>query len=220
MKPARRSILLGVAAILFGSLASAEPAADAGFASPETLDRWLGQIARARASLKTLSGPFTQTRKIGLLAAKVVSKGTVTLVRPDRLRWELLPPDNVTYWVTPEGLAYKSPEGQGRVQGASAKVALALDDVRILLGGDLALLRGRYDLQASGADDGPVTFVATPKDSASALQRLVFTLGPDRVRPLSATIVEGPRDQTDIAFGALVKDAPIDPSRMALPSSR
>ena len=84
-------------------------------AHADPLDDALARIAAARASLHTLVGPFTQERTISLLATSVKSQGTVYLVRPDRLRWELEPPDDVVYWITPEGLAYRSKTGQGRV---------------------------------------------------------------------------------------------------------
>jgi outer membrane lipoprotein-sorting protein len=182
-------------------------------------DRLIAEIAKARSSLRTLVGPFTQTRSIGLLAAKVRSTGTLTLVRPDRLRWELAPPDEVVYWVTPEGLAYRSRSGSGIVHGTNAKVTAALDDLRVLLGGDLSLLGARYDLTVSGADDGPLTFDASPRPGAVGVAaHLTFTLAPDRVTPVSATIVEGARDRTEIVFGALEKNVAVDPARVRPPS--
>ena len=116
----RRDLLLALAGM---SALAALPIA-ARDAHADELDDVLAKVARARASLKTLVGPFTQTRKIGLLASEVRSTGTLMLVRPDRLRWELGSPDDVVYWILPEGLAYKSKNGQGRVQGgAGAKLA-------------------------------------------------------------------------------------------------
>ena len=116
--------------------------------SAERLDEALRDIARARSSVTTLTGSFTQERTIGLLAAKIRSTGTLTLVRPDRLRWELAPPDDVVYWIVPEGLAYQSKTGQGRAP-ASDRVAPALDDLRTLLGGDLTRLRVREEPAAA-----------------------------------------------------------------------
>ena len=185
---------------------------------PVSLDRALDDVARARSALRTLVGPFTQTRTIGLLAAKVQSTGTLTLVRPDRLRWELAPPDDVVYWVTPEGLAYRSRSGHGSVQGAAAK-APALDDLRVLLGGDLALLRARYDLSVSSAEGGALSFEARPRPGPAAppLERLAFTVAADRMTPTRATLVEGPRDRSDIVFGALAKNVPVDPALVRPP---
>ena len=184
--------------------------------SPEALDRALTAVARARANVTTLTGPFTQERSIGLLAAKVRSTGTLTLVRPDRLRWELAPPDDVVYWVTPEGLAYKGPSGQGKIPAASQKIAAALDDLRVLLGGDLSALKTRYDLSGTCHGDDPVAFRAVPKAGTSAsFQEIRFTLAADLVSPRMATIVEGPRDRTEIHFGAIRANVPVPAATMA-----
>jgi outer membrane lipoprotein-sorting protein len=185
--------------------------------SAERLDEALRDIARARSSVTTLTGSFTQERTIGLLAAKIRSTGTLTLVRPDRLRWELAPPDDVVYWIVPEGLAYQSKTGQGRAP-ASDRVAPALDDLRTLLGGDLTRLRVRYDLTGTCNGSAPIVFEAVPKpDQPSSSRKLVFSLGADLVSPRTATILEGPRDRTEITFGAMLKNVPIDPLKMRPP---
>jgi hypothetical protein len=189
-----------------------EPAA----CTPDVLDRALADVARARARITTLTGPFTQERTIGLLAAKVRSTGTLTLVRPDRLRWELAAPDSVVYWVTPEGLAYKGASGEGKVPAASQKIAAALDDLRVLLGGDLGALRSRYDLTGTCHGTDPIAFHATPKAGTSAsFQEIRFTLARDLVSPETATIVEGPRDRTEIRFGVIRANIPVPPAVMS-----
>ena len=205
MRLTRRSslgALGGLAAALLGGTRAWADEPDA--CSPERLNQALADIARARAAVTTLTGPFTQERTIGLLAAKVRSTGTLTLVRPDRLRWELGPPDDVVYWVTPDGLAYKSRTGRGRVPAANQKIAAALDDLRILLGGDLGALRGRYDLTGTCHGADRVTFRATPKAaSGGSFQEIRWSLAADLVSPEITTIVEGPRDRTEIRFGAM-----------------
>ena len=179
----------------------------------DELDAALAEVVRARAGLKTLVGPFTQERTIGLLAAKVRSTGTLTLVRPDRLRWELAAPDSVVYWVGPDGVAYKSARGHGRMPAGQGKLAAALDDVRVLLGGDLARLRARYDLRVLSRGLEGIAFEATPRQGAgSSLEKLTFALDKDRVRPTHAILVEGPRDRTEIVFGALERDVNVDPA--------
>src|SRR4051812_31976750 len=105
----RREVLLGLASLTLASEARADAVSDA-----------LASIARARAGMTTLVAPFTQERTIGLLATVVKSEGEMTLVRPDRLRWELKPPDAVTYWITPDGLAYQTASGGGSVGKAAA----------------------------------------------------------------------------------------------------
>ncbi len=212
----RRGVLAGAVLLVAG----ARP----GFAEPPVRDdarrdRLIAEITKARASLRTLVGPFVQSRTIGLLTTKVRSTGTLTLVRPDRLRWELAPPDEVTYWVTPEGLAYRNKTGGGTVRGTDAKIAAALGDLRVVLGGDLSQLSARYDLTVSGSEDGPLTFDAVPRAGAvGTAAHLTFTLASDRVTPVSTSIVEGPKDRTEIVFGTLEKNVPVDPARVRPPS--
>jgi hypothetical protein len=221
MRHSRRGALrLFASAAVAGFAPRAALADDAGAeCPPDRLERTLADIARARSGLRSLSGPFTQERSIGLLAAKVRSAGVVTLVRPDRLRWELAPPDDVVYWVTPEGLAYRGAGGRGRVPAGSQKLALALVDLRTMLGGDVAALRGRYVIRGTCRGDGTVELRAVPRDAATApFQELRFRLTADLVAPATATIVEGPRDRTDITFGLLVANGPVpdiamDPAR-------
>jgi outer membrane lipoprotein-sorting protein len=195
----RRALLLGIVLLPVAAWA-------------DTLDDKLKAASEARAKIKTLSGPFTQERTIGLLASKVKSTGKLALVRPDRLLWELDAPDSISYWVGPEGLAYKGKQGQGRLP-LGAKGAPGLDDLRMLLGGDLGKLRERYDLKETPS--GGFAFEAVPKNKEGArFQKIALELEPDLVRPKRVTLIEGPRDKTEIVFGALVIDAPIDPARV------
>jgi hypothetical protein len=200
-------------ALIAGSLGAVLAARSA--RADDALDGLLARIARARAPVRTLQGPFAQTRTIGLLATDVRSTGTLTLVRPDRLRWELAPPDAVVFFVGPEGLAYRGLHGEGRVPAASARMAGALDDLRTLLGGDLARLRERWDLRLVRDDATGAELDATARPGvASQLRGLRFSLAPDLVRPTRALLVEGPRERTQIEFGALVVDGPVDPARV------
>jgi outer membrane lipoprotein-sorting protein len=188
-------------------------------ARADDLDAILAEVAKARAGVKTLKGPFSQERTVGLLATKVRSAGSFVLVRPDRLRWELAPPDEVTYWVAPEGLAYASKTGRGAIPSSGARIGAALEDLRTILGGDLGKLRERYDLRGARADSGESTIEATPKTPGRGLQRFSLTIAADKVRPVRAVLVESPRDRTEIAFGALEVNAPV-PSELMKPPLR
>jgi hypothetical protein len=205
----RRAFALGSALLFAPRTARAE----------EGGDGLVARVGRARAPVQTLKGPFEQTRTIGLLATDVHSRGTFMLVRPDRLRWELAPPDEVTFWVGPEGLAYKSVHGGGHLPASSVRIGAALEDLHTLLGGDLSKLRQRWDLRVMRDDPGGAEIEATPRAGAIArLQRLHFSLGPDFTRPTRVLLVEGPRDHTLIEFGALVTNAPIDEALMRPPA--
>jgi hypothetical protein len=205
----RRQLALGSALLLSSGLARAG----------DDADDVIARVGRARAPIRTLKGPFQQTRTIGLLATDVRSNGTLLLVRPDHLRWELAPPDEVTFWVGPEGFAYRSAHGKGRLPASSARIGSALEDLRTLLGGDLAKLRERWDLRVVRHDASGAEVEATPRPGVVArLQRLVLSLAPDLARPTRAQLVEGPRDRTLIEFGTLVVNEPIDEGMMRPPA--
>jgi hypothetical protein len=218
MNLSRRSLLAGSATLL----------ATRGARADGSLDDLLARIAKARVPVHTLKGPFTQTRTIELLSTDVRSAGSLALVRPDRLRWDLAPPDEVTFWVGPEGLAYRSLHGHGRMPAGTARIAAALQDLHAVLGGDLSRLGGRWTLtvlrdDVNGAEiearaRTPVASTAPSNPPSPAHARTMrFALAPDLVRPTRALLVEGEHDRTAIDFGDLTVNSPIDESTMRPP---
>lgn len=201
-----------------GALVATSAAVRLGRAAP--LDDALADIAKARAKLTTLQGPFVQERTISLLASKVKSTGKLYMVRPDRLRWELDPPDAATYWVLPDGLAYKTKAGKGKVgKGAQGPLGGVLGDLLVLLGGDLAQLKGRYDLALIKRDSKGTVIHATPKDKALAksTKRIELSLGADPAVLEKVVLVEAGDDKSEITFGTLTRNAPVDPNLVAGP---
>jgi len=208
MNPQRRAL------VAFAALALVAHRAGADVPGANLLQR----IAAARGKIRTLQGPFTQVRRIGVLASDVRSSGDVAVIRPDRLRWRLGPPDDVTFWVGPEGLAYRSAHGQERLAPAKGGVPAALDDLCTLIGGDLAKLDRRWSLRLlRDAADG-VEIEATAREGAAAgVRSMTFALTGDLTRPTRVSLVEGPRDRTDIVFGELRMNEPLDEAGMRPP---
>jgi outer membrane lipoprotein-sorting protein len=177
------------------------------------LDGVLSEVARARKELRTLRANFVQERRITLLATTVRSTGELICVTPDRLRWDLAPPDDVVYFVGPEGLAYKTKSSTATVPSSGANVARALGDLRALLTGDLGVLRERYALSGSrGPDDLEIT--GTAKDKKASVRSFTLVLDKGLVVPLRARLVEGKNDSVDLRFSNVVVNAPIDPARL------
>ena len=211
----RRTFFTGLAAatgvVAFGRGARADAVSEA-----------LGEIAKARAGLKTMVARFTQERTIGLLATAVKSEGELTLVRPDRLRWELEPPDAITYWITPEGLAYATASGSSSVGRIGAgRFGAVLGDLMILIGGDLEKLRGRYELSAQRGDGG-IALSARPKadDVKKHVRALELATGADKWSVRRVVIEERGGDKSVIVFGKVMRDVKVDPARMAPPKAR
>ncbi|MDB5221172.1 MAG: hypothetical protein JWO86_9099 [Myxococcaceae bacterium] len=204
----------------------ADPAADAGAAPPATpatpapeklegakLDALLADIAKARKNVRTLRASFTQERRLTLLATTVKSTGELAFVAPERLRWELAPPDDIVYLIGPEGLSYRTRSSHATVPASGANIAKGLADLRALLGGDLSSLKERYVLSGSrGAND--VEVAGTAKDKTASVRAFTLTLDKTMVLPVKAKLVEGKSDAVEITFSNAQINVPIDPALM------
>lgn len=202
-------------------LAAAAVVAFAPDALADQVDDVLARITKSRASIKTLKAPFEQTRIIGLLASEVKSKGKLTLVRPDRLRWDLFPPDEVTYWIGPEGLAMRNADGVTKVgKAAAGRFAAVLGDLLVMLGGDMRTLRKRYDIRVKESGDD-LTITAKPKDAD--VKKHVASLKM-KARERGAVVErieihETNGDQSVIVFGKVTTNEAVDPDYMKPPKS-
>lgn len=215
-----RDLLLALVlatATLAPSTSAAEEAADAGAPREKLegakLDALLADVAKARKDVRTLRGAFTQERRITLLATSVKSRGELVFGAPDRLRWDLAPPDDVVYFVGPEGLTYRTKASSATVPSGGANVARALADLRALLTGDLSALRERYTLAASrSANDLEITGAA--KDKNASVRSFILVLDKGLVTPLRARLVEGKNDTIDLVFSNVVVNGPVDPKQL------
>lgn len=212
-------LLLGTLVVTGSSRSSrAQAPIDAGAAPREklegaALDSLLAETAKARQGVRTLRASFTQERKLTLLATTVKSSGELSLVAPDRLRWELAAPDDIVYMIGPEGLSYRTRSSKGTVPASGASIAKALADLRALLGGELRGLRERYVLTGSrGAADVKITGMA--KDKSASVRGFVLTLDKSLALPLKARLLEGKSDAIEIVFSNPHVNVPIDPATM------
>jgi outer membrane lipoprotein-sorting protein len=206
----KRVFLLVALVALVGSTALAE---DREALEGAKLDATLADIKTARSSVKAMRASFTQERKITLLATTVSSTGEMIYVAPDRLRWDLAAPDDIVYFIGPEGLSYKTKSSSATVPAQGANIAKALTDVRALLGGDLSTLKERYTLSGSrSASDIEVD--GTAKDPKASVRAFQLVLDPNKVNPVRAKLLEGKSDSIDLRFGNVVLNEAIDPTKM------
>jgi outer membrane lipoprotein-sorting protein len=205
--------------VVWGGASRADDSpADAGAPARERLegpklDGLFAEIAKARKDVKTLRATFTQERRITLLATSVKSRGELTFAAPDRLRWDLAPPDDVVYFVGPEGLAYRTKTSSATVPAAGANVGRALGDLRALLGGDLGTLRERYTMSASRSS-GDVEISGVAKDKNASVRSFTLLLDKGLVVPLRSRLVEGKSDSIDLSFSNVVVNGPVDAARL------
>ena len=178
----------------------------------------LASVAKSRSALSTLQVSFTQERELSLLSSKVTSKGELLLVRPDRMRWRLEAPDDATYWVSKEGVAYRTKDGSGKVSaGQAGGLAALLDDVLLVVGGDLDKIKTRYDLSATKEGERiTVTLLPRLERVRKLVKKLQITLDPDGL-PRTLLMEEPEGDSTKIVFGEPKKNAKIDPAVLTAP---
>ncbi len=183
-------------------------------------DALLAEIAAARKPIKSLIAKFKQTRVIGLLATPVDSKGQLTMVLPDRLRWDLFPPDEVTYWVSPAGIAYRAGKDKKATKAPADAFGAALTDLLAFLGGDLASLKSRYSFSARKEKDGSIDVVAvvTHAELKKTLKQLRLITNPEKWGVAKVVMDEPKGDSSTIVFEPNQKDAKIPAADMAPPA--
>lgn len=192
----------------------------AGAATAGDTEDALAAIKNARKGLKNLTAKFKQVRTIGLLADEVKSTGELTVVMPDKLRWELFAPDDMIYWVTPKGVAYKSGSSKKATTAPPGVFGQLLPDLIAFLGGDLDPLKTRYQLLASTNADGSVKLDATPtaKDIKAHLKKLTMVTNKEKWGIASVLIEEPKGDTSSMVFSSNERDAKIPPEKMTPPT--
>lgn len=208
----RRTFLIAAASL-------AATSALAGPARADDVDDTFAQIKKAREKIKTMVASFSQERTIGLLSSTVKSDGELTLVRPDKLRWELKSPDAVVYWITPEGFAFSTASGGANVSKTAAKkFGDVLSDLLIFLGGDLDKLKARYDFSVPGKTDG-VTLKAIPKteEVKKIVKSLELSVAADLWTVKKIVIEEKSGDRSVITFTKVQKDVKVEDAKMKPP---
>ena len=148
----------------------------------------------------------------------VKSEGELTMVRPDRLRWELKPPDAVTILDHARGARLRDAEWRGEREQERRRTlrrgAQRPDDAARR---GLSKLRARYELTVRRA--GSVTIVARPlaEDVKKHLKSLTLVIAADLWTVQRIEIEENGGDSSVITFGKMTRDAPVDPAKMQPP---
>jgi outer membrane lipoprotein-sorting protein len=208
----KRALLIGAGGLAVSALLPGRAVAAA------TVDESLREIEAARSGLRLLFAPFEQTRVVGLLASEVKSRGELTVMRPDRLRWELLPPDAVTYWVGPEGVAYRSGNGKVARAPGDARFGALLGDLLAFVAGDPSKLRERYELRLLSESKG-IGIEAKPKTAElrKLVARLELVTNAEKWGVERIVIEEPTGDASTMRFGKNEKNPAIDVARLRPP---
>ncbi len=179
-------------------------AASQAVSSDEELQSFLKEIQDASDEVRSFSSSFVQERKLALFTEPVIFHGSLTVVRPDRLRWEFTSP-------VPSVLIFSGERGM-RCNADAPPVSFDLGSDPIMrtvaeqlwlwLGGDYSRLEFLYNMEKTG----PNTLAITPKEEAVAkfITTIAITFNKTARQPEKVEIAEPGGDSTTISFQSYV----------------
>jgi outer membrane lipoprotein-sorting protein len=170
----------------------------------------LGEIRQATASVKAFRSQFVQERRLSLFAEPVIFHGSLTVVRPDQLRWEFTRP-------VPSALIFNGRSGlRCNDQAEPSRFDLDTDPIMrtvaeqlwLWLGGDYSKLGDGYQLQSEG-----VSLVIRPKDEKTReyVEKITITFNRQTLQPERVVIDEPGGDATLLRFTATDQNGDVDP---------
>ena len=165
------------------------------------LDVFLQQLQIASEKTSSYTTNFTQEKHLAMLTQPVIFSGKLSLVRPDKLRWQFLSP-------LPSTLIFNGDKGlRCDAEGESASFTLASDPVMKIvseqlwswLGGDYQKLATQYQL----SKDDRATLVVNfdrKQPIADFLSQVRIRFDEETLQPKMVEIVEKGGDFTRIFF--------------------
>lgn len=191
--------------VLFLTLGSGQAAA-----VDDATSALLGEIRRATASVRAFRSEFVQERRLSLFAEPVIFHGSLTVVRPDQLRWEFTRP-------VPSALIFNGRGGlRCNDQAEPSRFDLDTDPIMrtvaeqlwLWLGGDYSKLGDGYQLQSEG-----LSLVIRPKDEKTReyVERITITFNRQTLQPEQVIIDEPGGDATLLRFTATDQSGDVDP---------
>ncbi len=171
---------------------------------PEELTVFLAEIQAASDQVRSFSSEFVQERRLALFAEPVFFKGSLTVVRPDRLRWEFTAPvPSVLIFNGERGIRCndKAPPVHFDL-GADPIMKTVAEQLWLWLGGDYSRLNASYDM----AKSGPSALRITPKDQRMSefISAITITFHKTSRQPEKVEIADPGGDTTILTFQAYV----------------
>lgn len=140
-------------------------AADPGGAGCDSTAACLAAIERDRDATAGFRAAFTQVKHVSLLDEPIVSRGTISFRRPDRVRLEIAEPVRTVVIIA--GTEIHVPgmsEADARAM-AVAPLASMFSQLGALFSGDVAALQGGFEVTAEEAGGG-IDLHLAPRDEA------------------------------------------------------
>ncbi len=182
-------------------LSSSQPV----FASDsQELSSFLAEIQAASDQVRSFSSDFVQERRLALFTEPVIFHGSLTVVRPDRLRWEFTSPvPSVLIFRGEQGIRCndKAPPAHFDL-GTDPIMRTVAEQLWLWLGGDYSRLNTLYLMEKSG----PASLRIIPKNQAMLdyISSVTITFNKISKQPEKVEIADPGGDSTIISFNSYV----------------
>lgn len=201
-----KSLVCNLLVMMFLALGRGEAAG-----ADDATTAFLGEIRRATASVKAFRSQFIQERRLSLFVEPVIFHGSLTVVRPDQLRWEFTSP-------VPSALIFNGRSGlRCNDQAEPSRFDLDSDPIMrtvaeqlwLWLGGDYSKLGDGYLLH-SEVD----SLIIRPKEGKTReyVEKITITFNRRTLQPERVAIDEPGGDATLLRFTATDQDGDVDPA--------
>ncbi len=173
-------------------------------AESEELSSFLSEIQAASEKVRSFSSEFVQERRLALFTEPVIFHGSLTVVRPDRLRWEFTAPlPSVLIFRGEQGIRCndKAPPTHFDL-GTDPIMRAVAEQLWLWLGGDYSRLNALYLMEKSG----PSALRITPKNQAMLdyISSVTITFNTTSRQPEKVEIADPGGDTTIISFKSYV----------------
>jgi len=178
------------------------------------VEDFLGRLAAKGKQTRTLQASFVQRKRLRLFKSEVITKGKVFFERPDRLRWETLPPDASALVVTGNRAELRLPDERPRVIDLRRDRAMAtlVEQLMVWLGARPAKSLGKW-YRAKRQREGPgheLKLEPTQSAVRKRVSRVEVVFGAD-LALREITIQHQDRDTSHITFSDIRRDQQLPP---------
>jgi outer membrane lipoprotein carrier protein len=160
-------------------------------------------------STRDLEARFTQTYTYAAFGRKQVSKGTLQVKKPGKLRWDYAEPEKKVVVVNGSKLVQWEPEANQAYVDEKFDATAMSAAVTFLLG------TGKLAAEFELATDDAGRLVLTPKKPDPRVAQIVLTVG-DEGEVTATRVVDGSGNVNELAFSDLERNAGVADSRFAL----
>jgi outer membrane lipoprotein-sorting protein len=173
-------------------------------AESDELNGFLKEIQSAADQVHSFSSEFVQERRLALFTEPVIFRGSLTVVRPDRLRWEFISPvPSVLIFRGEQGIRCndKAPPAHFDL-GTDPIMRTVAEQLWLWLGGDYSRLNALYLMEKSG----PAALRIVPKNQAMLdyISSVTITFNKTSRQPEKVEIADPGGDSTIISFASYV----------------